>query len=241
MCQPHGPTTSCSFHSYCFASPPFDPQHSSSGLLHYMYRVGLTFFNPDGTAICDDTISNTHRRQHPHSIAAHNKTLKSVPSRSHRRDSTTHSLPCPQATRRNFNSTRTRQQTREQTQQRHAASISPIDIHAHASQATFSPASLPCVGPHSSAQAPSPNQSARHTICDRHTARRDPFSSSRRAFLHSAPGGQDGSDPCAIARGSARGGLSLADAVFVYLLLDRSWPCRRRMSPLLRGHLCLCL
>ncbi|KAL7813681.1 hypothetical protein V8C44DRAFT_327522 [Trichoderma aethiopicum] len=158
----------------------------------------------------------------------------SVPSRSHRRDSTTRSLPCPQATRRKSNSTRTRQQTRE-TDSANRRSISPIDIHAHASQATFSPASLPCVGPHSSTQAPSPHQSARHTICDRHTARRDPFSSSRRAFLHSAPSGQDGSDPCAIARGSARGGLSLADAVFVCLLLDRSWLCRRRMNPLSRG------
>ncbi|KAL6856344.1 hypothetical protein J3F83DRAFT_450633 [Trichoderma novae-zelandiae] len=92
-----------------------------------------------------------------------------IPSPSHHRDSPTCSpqpLPAPR-----LDST----QPKRNTQQTHPSSMPPGHVF---------PASLPCVGPHSSAEAPSPSQSRAAAAGP---TRHDKPLLLRRAFLHPAP------------------------------------------------------
>lgn len=175
----------------------------------------------------------------------------SVASPSHRRDSPTRSLPCPQLDANQLNTTG----HGNKHSKTHAASR-PSSIHAHAMPCHpghVFPASLPCLGPHSSAQAPSPSQSRRHASCDRHGTTR-PLQPSRAqgifAFRTSGQRGKRSLRHCTwLGQGRLELGRRFLSLRFALLncsgRVGRGMARRRvlaghcRTGPLSCGHICL--
>ncbi|TFA99866.1 hypothetical protein CCMA1212_008285 [Trichoderma ghanense] len=156
------------------------------------------------------TASSFHRRAYDPPCLSHHRRIAETrpPARSLVRNST------------QINSTRQDTATNTARHTQHLAHHPSMPMPCPATQATFSLPPCPVSGltlqPKRLRRA---NHDATPAVTD--TARQDPSNPlARRAFLHSAPAAKGGSDPCAIARGSARGGLSLADAFFLCVLLS---------------------